>query len=616
MPAPNPLTPSRPSRASSVASADTTGSQSSAALLGATRAFVRPAPQQRSTSSTDIRGNGALAAASTAGSGSGSKTPASRSPRPPPSREPSVVRGRVKEKAEMDFSKVPNLAPPKQARPAHSRSPSHQAAVLATSRVQPAAEPPSQQPGRPRAGTGSSNRPAVAPKPRRLSEHHKVNSDKKDKPTDTTSIAPTTSLVDLFERRLKETQDTQQQGKRPEPIVIKPSNDLTLKSPKPVRSGITSMFQLELEGEKDEKKISGKEPQSKDKNAKRESRPSSDESFASASEDLNPRSPASSPPRAVPIRNAQTTSPSAANTLKAETEAKRRPQLSPAPLPTSASKPIAIKPPKRPSTAQSDTLSVSSSQSLRSIPAKFNQAYPRRMTPLTTGDDLANALVASSLASSRAPSPRPFNPPQVPYRKKNHHHHHGLSFSRTPSPKKGAMLQTLRNNKEDSGSDSDSDPHPYAKHRKKRHLRKHPNKHHEGDRKRWRDAVTERERKRYEGVWAANKGLHYSFTYEELQFFKKAPDHSRAKATKNAANDQVSNIVAREIWNRSRLPDTILEAVWDLVDNDNVGRLHKEEFVVGMWLIDQRLKGRKLPVKVTETVWASVRGIQGIKIRK
>ncbi|KAF2165214.1 hypothetical protein M409DRAFT_67473 [Zasmidium cellare ATCC 36951] len=614
-------TPSRPSRASSVASVDTTASQSSAALLGATKAFVRAAPQQRTTSASDVRGNGALAAASTAGSGSGSKTPVSRSPRPPPaSREPSVGRESVKEKAQMDMSKFPSLAPPQQARPPHSRSPSHQAAVLATSRAQPTASTSttSEKPGRHPPGTGS-KRPAVAPKPRRLSEHFKPSNGKSDKPTDTTPIAPTTSLVDLFERRLKETQDSP--GKRPEPIVIKPSNELTLKSPKPVRSGITSMLQLELGSEKEDKRSQDIGPSSGERHDSigqgKEGRPSSDDSFASASEDLNPRSPPSSPPRALPIRSVKTASPSPGHTLKVENEAKRRPQVSPSPLRQTASKPIEIKPPRRPSTAQSDTLSASSSKSLRSIPAQFNQAYPRRMTPLTTGDELANALVASSLASSRGPSPKRFDPPAAPYRKKNHHHHHhhGLSFSRTPSPKKGAMLHTLRK-KDDSSSDSESDPHPYAKHRKKRLVRKHPNKHHEGDRKRWRDAVTERERKRYEGVWAANKGMHYSFTYEEIHFFERAPDHPRTKETKTAVQDQVSNLVARDIWLRSRLPPAVLETVWDLVDHDSVGRLHKEEFVVGMWLIDQRLKGRKLPTRVTETVWASVRGIQGIKIKK
>jgi hypothetical protein len=177
------------------------------------------------------------------------------------------------------------------------------------------------------------------------------------------------------------------------------------------------------------------------------------------------------------------------------------------------------------------------------------------------------------------------------------------------------MLQTLRKTASETSEDEDEYTlHPYGKHKKNRLVRKHPNKHHEGDRKRWRDAVTERERRRYEGVWAANKGLHCSFSREEEISFRKIP--SRKAQAQEALQEDVSNIVIRELWSRSRLPESTLEMVWDLVDNENVRRLGKEEFVVGMWLIDQRLKGRKLPVKVSESVWASVRSLQGIKIRK
>lgn len=123
-------------------------------------------------------------------------------------------------------------------------------------------------------------------------------------------------------------------------------------------------------------------------------------------------------------------------------------------------------------------------------------------------------------------------------------------------------------------------------------IKKHPHKHHEGDRKRWRDQITERERKRYEGVWAANKGMHL-------------PEDSHSA---------VCNLVVQDIWNRSRLSNHVLEEVWDLVDNEGFGRLNKEEFVVGMWLIDQSLKGRKLPVKVSDSVWSSVRRLTGIKV--
>ena len=140
-------------------------------------------------------------------------------------------------------------------------------------------------------------------------------------------------------------------------------------------------------------------------------------------------------------------------------------------------------------------------------------------------------------------------------------------------------------------SDDDVD---YRK--KKGHIvRKHPNKHHEGDRKRYRNQVTERERKRYEGVWAANKGL--------------------LMESETQSKDDVLNIVVRDIWSRSRLPDDVLEEVWDLVDIRGIGRLGKEEFVIGLWLIDSRLKGNKLPSKVSESMWASVRRLTGIKVQ-
>ena len=129
--------------------------------------------------------------------------------------------------------------------------------------------------------------------------------------------------------------------------------------------------------------------------------------------------------------------------------------------------------------------------------------------------------------------------------------------------------------------------------KKKGHIvRKHPHKHHEGDRKRYRNQVTERGRKRYEGVWAANKGL----------------------LMEPESADSVLNIVVRDIWSRSRLPDDVLEEVWDLVDTRDNGRLGREEFVVGLWLIDSRLKGNKLPPKVSESMWASVRRLTGIKV--
>ena len=258
-----------------------------------------------------------------------------------------------------------------------------------------------------------------------------------------------------------------------------------------------------------------------------------------------------------------------------------------------------------PSIIPSRQASVSGSRPLISSLSSFDEGYrsssPLRSSrtitlprdsyvPKLTIDSLADAMVASSLASSRAPSPG--KPPPLPPPRRHgksyslfNQHHSQEHLSRTPSPAKG-MRQTMR---EPQKSDDEVD----HKKRKGHIVRKHPNKHHEGDRKRYRNQVIERERKRYEGVWAANRGL-----------LMESDPNSR---------DAVLNVVVRDIWSRSRLPSEVLEEVWDLVDVRGDGKLEREEFVVGFWLIDSRLRGNKLPSKVSESMWASVRRLSGVK---
>lgn len=129
---------------------------------------------------------------------------------------------------------------------------------------------------------------------------------------------------------------------------------------------------------------------------------------------------------------------------------------------------------------------------------------------------------------------------------------------------------------------------------RKKMMRKHPNKHHEGDRKRWRDEVTMRERKRYEAVWASNKNLY----------------------TLPGQGEAVCSLVVKDVWSRCKLGIDVLEEVYALADRGKGGVLGKEEFVVGLWLIDQRLKGRKLPIRVSESVWGSVGVPGGIRVRR
>ncbi|KAJ5101783.1 hypothetical protein NUU61_004005 [Penicillium alfredii] len=245
--------------------------------------------------------------------------------------------------------------------------------------------------------------------------------------------------------------------------------------------------------------------------------------------------------------------------------------------------------PLRPSTPSLASVSGQSHNSSSSAVDEFNGM---------SEEALSNAIVASSLASTRASPASKVPPPPPPQRRRTRSLLHlpyspKSDLSRTPSPPKG-MPQTLR------GMPKHEDADAHRRH-KMHLLHKHPHKHHEGDRKRWRREVTEKERKRYEGVWASNKGI-------------LVPRSMGSIRSPVPASDMVLNLVAREIWTRSRLPSAVLEQVWDLVDHQNIGLLTKEEFVVGMWLIDQQLKGHKLPVKVPDSVWDSVRHVAGIRL--
>ncbi|KAK2736998.1 Increased rDNA silencing protein 4 [Colletotrichum kahawae] len=242
--------------------------------------------------------------------------------------------------------------------------------------------------------------------------------------------------------------------------------------------------------------------------------------------------------------------------------------------------------PARPPNRQTHSaLSTPSRSSVNSSPTR---ATPRRTPASSTTslplNSLSNAIMAGSLAAARLTPSNTGNstlsPPPHP--------------NRTKSPR---LRQTLR--QPPSKSDDEDEI------RKKKH-QKASNKHShaEGARRRWRDEITERERRRYEAVWASNRGalLLTPFLPQALQSDAVLPPPQDAA-------DCVANIVAREIWRRSRLPTEELAEVWDLVDRSRRGMLSKQEFVVGMWLIDQRLRGRKIPRKVSASVWDSVQGV-------
>ncbi|KAF4120346.1 EH protein [Geosmithia morbida] len=190
-------------------------------------------------------------------------------------------------------------------------------------------------------------------------------------------------------------------------------------------------------------------------------------------------------------------------------------------------------------------------------------------------NSMTSAIVAGSLAARLSPSDTGSSqPPSPPPR------------TRTPH-----LRQTLRGPTSATAADDDDDGHHHHHHHKRSILRSNKHAHHEGSRSRWRDEIRPRQRKRYEAVWASNRGALL------------LPSLVRGGAY--SYDEYVANVVVRDIWRRCRLPEDELAEVWNLVDHEGKGALGRAEFIVGMWLIDQRLRGRKIPTKVSESVWAS-----------
>ncbi|AOW06150.1 increased rDNA silencing protein 4 [Yarrowia lipolytica] len=199
-------------------------------------------------------------------------------------------------------------------------------------------------------------------------------------------------------------------------------------------------------------------------------------------------------------------------------------------------------------------------------------------------------------------------------------------------------------------------PPPVSTGGMKTSLRKQPKKKFNED-KPWKhhndaDTLTDAERKRYDGVWATNRGAHvpyymepeeYDILIDEEEFYDEgflsdsdftdsdSDDDSVSSAeyimsgenignddvVVSDQNDAVHGYIVSRLWRRSRLPDERLSDIWELVDRCNDGTLDREGFLVGMWLVDQCLYGRKLPNKVDPRVWGSVGRLNvNIKIRQ
>ncbi|KAH8724078.1 hypothetical protein GQ44DRAFT_683863 [Phaeosphaeriaceae sp. PMI808] len=407
-----------------------------------------------------------------------------------------------------------------------------------------------------------------------------------DKPTDDTSIPATASLVEMFEQN----RSTTPTNLAAVPKSMTQSSPPPIRSPKPQRA-----IKLPPAPEQDYAPITRQKthtpPPVKPKPKHRIELPRPQFTNNAPYFQTPQKDPMKSPPiKQKPVQLA------ALNT-----------NASSPPLPPSQRGSRQVRPVSEDigrSTSIRRTMSISAgSENIPSSPASFKQ-----ITKHMTGESLSSAIMGAALASSRNASPAPSQPiPNESLFPPRKHHHHHSPFHRSPSPQKqsppksaGKLRTTMR--KDPPSSEDEGDVDKYKKNGTRImgiKGRKHPNKHHEGTRRRWRDQITERERKRYEGVWAANKGLYLPAISSSLE---------------DDPSQDVLSFAAQEIWLRSRLPIDVLEEVWDLVDSRAIGQLKRDEFVVGLWLIDQRLKGRKLPVKVSQSVWTSARGV-GIKVK-
>lgn len=114
--------------------------------------------------------------------------------------------------------------------------------------------------------------------------------------------------------------------------------------------------------------------------------------------------------------------------------------------------------------------------------------------------------------------------------------------------------------------------------------------------------VTPQERKRYEGMWVSNRCL-----YLELLPWWESIMTGKASPTEPLPEDGLMlNLVVKDIWARSNLPNDLLSQIYEKVDTRKDGTLDRKSFIIGMWLVDQCLYGRKLPRELNQQVWDSV----------
>lgn len=114
--------------------------------------------------------------------------------------------------------------------------------------------------------------------------------------------------------------------------------------------------------------------------------------------------------------------------------------------------------------------------------------------------------------------------------------------------------------------------------------------------------LSENEKKRYEALYVTNRFTNLDL----LDWWPDAIDSKSDQIFHIPDTGLILNLIVKSIWQRSNLSDTVLSKIFELVDMRKDGTLTRESFLIGMWLIDQSLLGKKIPLFIDDLVWNSV----------
>ncbi|CCH61031.1 hypothetical protein TBLA_0D05380 [Henningerozyma blattae CBS 6284] len=290
-------------------------------------------------------------------------------------------------------------------------------------------------------------------------------------------------------------------------------------------------------------------------------------------------------------------------------------------------------------------------------PSTNSKKYHHRLYKQRKRDRIKNKIenFIPSIDSASISSGGNTSPQMLTISSRKHHHRHILSGTSNKSNViTNSLNQVAKNSKArlpKTNANANANPihhRAHHNHRKQIFNEDKPWKSHQDN-----TFLTPMERKRYEGVWVTNRYQYLTLLpwWENLISNKKPVfsidkalsddekkgrplppkiiidkdgliknkphdtyldinynNHSSKHSIKLPEEGLILNLVVKDIWQRSKISDDLLKQIYQMVDTRKDGTLTRRSFIVGMWLVDQCLYGRKLPSEINQNVWLSADG--------